>query len=242
MADQTVESSPQVYARVGGGLYLIIIITGLLSEIFVRGKLVVPDDVLVTAHNIATSQLLWRIGIVCDLIAHVCDVPLILILYLLLRPVNKPLALLAVFFTLTQTAVLVATKLNLFAPLLLLGNAEYLKAFEPRQLDALMYLAIRLDSLGFGVGLIFFGFACIVLGYLIYRSIYLPRALGILLQIAGLCYLTNSFALILAPAFAGVIFPGILLPAFVAESSLCLWLLVKGLNVQLWKERALSSV
>ncbi len=241
MADQTVESSPQVYARIGGLLYLVIILTGLVAEIFVRGRLVVPDNAVVTAQNIATSQLLWRIGIVCDLIAHVCDVPLVLILYLLLKPVSKPLALLAVFFTLTQTAVLVATKLNLFAPLLLLGNAEYLKAFAAPQLDALMYLAIRLDSLGFGVGLIFFGFACLVLGYLIYRSNYLPRTLGILLQITGLCYLTNSFALVLAPAFAAVIFPGILLPAFVGELSLCVWLLVKGVNVQLWKEHLLSS-
>ncbi len=241
MADRTIESSLQVYARIGGMLYLIIIATGIFSEAFVRGNLIVSGNAIATANNITASQLLWRIGIACDLIAHVCDVPLILIFYALFKPVSKNLALLALLFTLTQTAVLVATKLNLFTPLFLLSNADYLKAFEPRQLDALLYLAIKSDTYGFGVGLIFFGFACLVLGYLIFRSVYLPKALGVLMQIAGLCYLINSFALILAPAFADIIFPVILLPAFIAELSLALWLLFKGVNVEQWKKRALVT-
>jgi Domain of unknown function (DUF4386) len=133
---------------------------------------------------------------------------------------------------------LVAYKLKLFEALFLLGSADYLKAFEPNQLNAMAYVAIKLDGYGFGIGLIFFGFACLVNGYLIFRSGYLPRILGVLMQIAGLCYLTNSFALLLAPTFADRIFPTILFPSFIAELSLCLWLLVKGVNVPKWKEKS----
>jgi len=110
---------------------------------------------------------------------HGCDVPLMLIFYVLLRPVNGNLALLAVLFNLTQTAVLVANKLNLLLPIFLLGDAEYLKAFTPEQLQALSYVSLRTHDNGFAVGLVFFGAACLLVGYLIIRSGYLPRTFGV---------------------------------------------------------------
>ena len=226
-------TSPQIYARIGGVLYLIIIAAGIFGEFFVRGKLIVSGDT--TVNNIMNSQLLWRTGIASDLIMHVCDLPLMLIFYVLLRPVNKNLALLALLFTMIQTAVLVATKLNLFTPLILLGNVGNLNAFDPQQLHSLIYLSIKLDANGFGVGLIFFGFACLVNGYLILKSTYLPKTLGFLMQIAGLCYLINSFSMILVPAFSNMISPTILVPAFIGELSFCIWLLVKGINVTKWE-------
>jgi hypothetical protein len=231
------EASPQTLARIGGMLYLLIIVTGLFGEMFVRGTLVVLGDATATATNITASQALWRAGVAGDLIMHVADVPLMLIFYVLLRPVDKTLALLGVLFNLVQTAALVAFKLNLLVALFLLGDASYLKALEPRQLHALMYLFIRADGYGFGIGLIFFGCACLVFGYLIRKSGYLPRVIGVLMQIAGVCYLTNSFALLLAPTVAKAIFPAILIPAFIGELSFCLWLLVKGVNVPHWEER-----
>jgi hypothetical protein len=241
MTTRNLETSPQVYARIGGILYLLIIVFGAIGEIFIRGRLIVSGDAISTANNIMASQSLWRIGIAGDLIMHVFDVPLMLVFYVLLKPVNKNLAMLAVLFNLVQTAVLVANKLNLLVPLFLLGNADYLKAFEPNQLYALAYVFVKLNDYGFGVGLIFFGFTCLVLGYLIFRSGYFPRILGILMQIAGLSYLTNSFTLLLAPAFASIIVPAILLPALIGELSLCLWLLLKGVNLQRWNEQAGAS-
>jgi Domain of unknown function (DUF4386) len=238
MARPTVEASPQTYARIGGVLYLIIIVAGILGEIFIRGRIVVSGDAAATAHNIMASQSLWRTGIAGDLIMHVCDVPLMLIFYVLLRPVNRNLALLAVLFNLIQTAVMVANEIVLLVPLFLLGDAKYLQSVDPHQLQALSYVSLKLNDYGFGVGLIYFGFECIILGYLIFRSGYLPRFLGVLMPLAGLCYLTNSFALLLAPAVAAKLFPAILLPAFVAETSFCLWLLVKGVNVPRWREAA----
>jgi len=241
MTDRTVETSPQVYARVGGVLYLIIIVAGLFGEAFVRGKLVVSGDATATAHNIMDSQLLWRLGIAGDLVMHMCDVALTMIFYVLLRPVNRNLALLAAFFNLVQSAILGANKLTLLVALFFLGSADYLKAFEPRQLHALAYLAIKTHGYGFGVGLLFFGCMCLVLGYLIRRSGYFPKILGVLMQIAGLCYLVNSFALLLSPTLANMLFPAILVPAFIGELSVCLWLLVKGVDVPRWKEKAALS-
>lgn len=237
MPNHAVETSPQVYARIGGVAYLIIIVAGLLGEMFVRNAIIVSGNAAATANNIIASPLLWRMGIAGDLIMHICDCVLMLVFYVLLRPVNKNLALLGLLFNLIQTAVLVANKLNLLLPLFLLGNADYLKAFEPNQLQALSYLSVKLHGFGFGIGLIFFGFVCLIEGHLIRKSGFLPRAIGVLMQIAGLSYLLNSFALILAPAFADKIFPAILLPPFIGELSLCLWLLIKGVNVEKWKER-----
>ena len=237
MIDRGTELSPQLYARVGGLLYLVIIIAGIFGEMFVRSGIVVSGDAAATANNIVASQQLWRIGIAGDLVMHMCDVALMLVFYVLLRPVNRNLALLAVLFNLVQTAVLVANKLNLLTPLFLLGSSDSLKAFAPAQLQALSYVALRTHDVGFGVGLIFFGCECLVIGYLIIRSGYLPRVLGVLMQIAGVCYLTNSFALILAPKVASTLFPAIMLPCLVAEASLCLWLLFKGVNLPQWEKR-----
>lgn len=241
MAAPAKQASPRSYARFGGLLYLVIIVAGALGELFIRGKLVVPGDAAATASNILASETLWRLGIGGDLVMHVCDVFVMWALYILLRPVSRNLALLNLLLNLIQTAVLVANKLNLLVPLFLLGDAPYLKAFDSAQLQAWSYFAIRLHEYGFGVGLIFFGFVCLVEGHLIRKSGYLPRVLGVLMQVAGVCYLVNSFALLLAPDFEQQLFPYILMPCFVAELSLALWLLVKGVDMQEWTRRTGSA-
>src|SRR5436305_9255375 len=131
MAHSTVEASPQAYARIGGALYLIIIVAGILGELFIRGRIIVTGDAAATAHNIMASQSLWRVGIAGDLVMHVCDVPLMLIFYVLLRPVNKNLALLVVLFNLIQTAVMVANEIVLLAPLFPSAGAEFPKSVQP---------------------------------------------------------------------------------------------------------------
>lgn len=230
----SIELSPQRYARIGGVLYLAIIVLGLFGEAFVRGTLVVSGDATATANAILASESLWRAGIAGDLMMQVLDLPVIIVLYFLLRPVSETLALLATFFNLIQTAVLVANKMTLMAPILLLGDAHGLDALSPDQLHALSYLAISAHGYGFGVGLIFFGFACLLRGYLVFKSGYFPKVLGVLLVLAGLSYLVNSFALLLAPSLASALFPAILLPAFIGELAFALWLTVKGVNVERW--------
>ena len=241
MTDRTVETSPQLYARIGGVLYLIIIVVGLFDEAFVRNRIIVSGDATATAANIRSLESLWRFGIAAKFFLLICGVALTLIFFVLLRPVNRDLALLAVFFNLVSLAVEAAVQLYLLGALFPLGKAEYLRAFEPEQLYALASLSVKSHGYGFGVALIFFGCVCLIDGYLIFRSGYFPKTIGVLMAIAGLSYLTNSFALILAPTFANRIFPAILVPAFVGEASLCLWLLVKGVNVPKWKEQASAA-
>ena len=240
MTTRSIETSPQVYARIAGVLYLLIIVMGGLDQLFIRGRLVMSGDAMSTAKNIMAAESLWRIGIAGDLIMHVFDIPTILILYILLKPVNKNLVLLAVLFNLIQTAVLVVNKLNLLMPLFLLSNADYLTAIEPSQLYVLSYLFIKAHDFGFGIGLIFFGFACLIYGYLLFQSGYFPKALGVLVMIAGLSYLTNSFTLILAPEYSGAILP-VLALALIGELSFSLWLIFKGVNLPKWEKRSLES-
>jgi hypothetical protein len=150
--------------------------------------------------------------------------------------------LLALLFNLVSITLEAAASLHLLTTLFPLANAHYLKVLDANQLRAMAYLSIRSWEYGFGVSLVFFGCVCLIVGYLIFRSGYLPRTVGVLMQIAGLSYLTNSFALILSPSLANRLYPAILLPALVGEGSLCLWLLLKGVNVSRWKARASAKL
>jgi uncharacterized protein DUF4386 len=237
MANQTVELSPQRYARTGGALYLAIIILGAFAEGFVANKLIVAGDAATTAHNIMASPQLWHLSVAGDLIVVLCAVPLLWIEYLLLRPVGRHLVLLAVLFNLVSLAVEAISKVFLLAVMPTLGSADYVKAFDPQQLQILANLALRSHDIAFNIALIFFGFTCLVNGYLIFRSGYLPKFVGLLMQLAGLSYLIACFAALLAPAFADLISPAILLPPLIGESSFCLWLLVKGVNIAKWNEK-----
>jgi hypothetical protein len=239
MNTRAAEPSPQTYARIGGILYLFIIVAALFGEVFVRGRLIVKGDAAATASNILGSETLFRVGLAGEMLTCVCDVALAMILYVLLRPVNQNLALLAAFLRVTFIAIYGVAKLFEIVALVVLGGADYLKAFEPRQLHALAYISLQVHGFGYGVSLLLFGFCCVLFGYLIHRSGYLPRILGVLLVIGGVGYVIFSLAQMLAPAFAArLLFPWIMLPAFPAELGLALWLLVKGVDVPKWEERA----
>jgi hypothetical protein len=232
------EVSPGALSRIGGVLYLIIIVIGLFGEAVVRNGIIVSGDAMATAANLRSMESMWRFGAAAEFVLLICAVALTLIFFVLLRPVSRDLALLATFFNLVSVAVEAVSALNLVAALFPLGSVAYLTAFQPAQLYAMATLSIKAHGYGFGVALIFFGCDCLVLGYLIFRSGYLPKTVGVLMQIAGVCYLVNSFALLLAPTVANRLFPAVLIPAFVGEASLCLWLLVKGVNVEKWQLRA----
>jgi Domain of unknown function (DUF4386) len=218
-------------------LYLIVIAGGIFAEIFVRGRLVVHGDAAATAHNIVTHELLYRLGFAVEVFYCACNVPLILIFYNLFKVVNRNVSLLMVFFSLAGTTIESVSLLAHFAPLVLLGGGHQLSALTAEQLQASAYVSLELFEYGFAICLVFFGFYCLSLGYLIFRSTFFPRIIGVLLAIEGLFYLTNSFALFLAPGIAARVFP-YLAASGVAEISLCLWLLVIGVNEQRWREQA----
>lgn len=237
MASRTVEACPQAYARLGGALYLTIIVLGAFAEGFVANKLIAPGDAATTAHNIMVEQALWQFSVAGDLVVVLCAVPLLWIEYLLLRPVNRQLVLLAVLFNVVSLAVEAISKLFLLMVMPTLGSSGYLKAFAPQQLEVLANLALRSHDIAFNIALIFFGFTCLVNGYMIFKSGYLPKLIGVLMQIAGLSYLIACFAALFAPALADLITPAILLPPLIGESSFCLWLLFKGVDVGRWNQR-----
>jgi hypothetical protein len=238
MTNRPDEISPQVYARIGGALYLAIIALGIFGQIFVRERLVVPGDAAATAANIAASETLWRLSVTGELAYLTFGLVLGLVLYVLLKPVSRNVALLGLLFNTVAVAVEVPARFQLLAALSYLGDASYLQAFEPQQLHALAYHAVRMHDFGFSISLFFFAGVCLAFGDLIRRSGYLPWLIGVLMQIAGLCYIVNTFAFLLAPPLSARLYPAILVPVFFAEVSLCVWLLVRGVNVAKWRERS----
>jgi len=238
MTERTVTISPKGYARICGALYLYIIVAGIFAELFVRSRLVVSADAAATASRIMANESLFRLGFSGELLHLAFDVVVAVILYALLKPVDRTIALLAAFMRFACDIILAVASLSHFAALRLFADADYLGTFQPDQLHTLALLGLKLHGDGYAISLLFFSFACLSLGYLIFRSGFLPRTIGALMAIAGVCYLINSFSHFLAPVFATTLFPGLFVPIFVAELSLALWLIVKGVDVTKWNERA----
>lgn len=236
-----IETSPQIYARVCGVLYLIMIMTGGFAEVFVREGLTVSRDAAATAQNILASEQMYRFGFVADLVCLISGTILSLIFYVMFKRVNKNLSLLALIFSIVAGAVMAVNLLNQLAPLLLLHKTTYLKSFSLEQLQTLSLFFLNLQSLGYGISLLLFAFYFPIIGYLVYKSNFLPRILGVIYTIAGIGYLSNSLAMFLFPPILALLFPYSLLPAFIGESSMCLWLIIKGVNIQQWNEKTRSA-
>jgi hypothetical protein len=234
MIDQLEAMRARLIARAGGVLYLVIIALGALGEAVVRGSIVVPGNATATATNLRSMEWLWRLGVAGEVVLLTCATGLALILYVLLRRVSHDLALVAVFFNLISIAIEGVAAVSLASALVPLSGASYLNAFAPEEINAMAMLAVRSHTVGFGVALVFFGVECVILGTLIYRSGYMPRSIGILMQVAGVCYVINSLALLVSPPLSSRLFPAILIPSFIAELSLALWLLVKGVRTEAW--------
>ena len=221
-------------ARIAGFLYVICIVSGFCAEAFVRNKLVVYDDATFTAHSILASPLLYRLGFLADLISFTTGILVSIIFYDLFKSVSRPAARTALAFAVVSNTVSIAASIFCFAPLHILGGAAYLRAFEPDQLQSLALLSLQLYQFAFVLNLGLFSIDCFATGYLIFRSTFLPRFLGVLLIIGGFCYLANSINYFLPPKSLPDLFPWIYLPSLLAEVSLALWLLVAGVNAAKW--------
>src|SRR6266850_1338672 len=234
MSERIAEASPRFTARTAGVFWLLTILTGTFAMIALD-KPVVSGDAAATAANILAHEPSLRWGVAGNLIAGVCYVAATLFVYVLLKPVNRNLSLLAAFFSLLGCATGVLSNLFQLAPLVVLGGAQYLSVFPVGQLQALAYMFLKLSAQASNIGFIFFGLHCLLVGCLILRSTFLPRIVGALMVFAGLGWLTLSFSSLLSPPFARSLFPYIVLPGFLGEASLTLWLLVIGVNDQRWK-------
>ena len=238
MTERTAEASPSLKARIAGGLYL----SG-VANLFagaVLGTLVVNGDAAATAHNILAHETLYRLALTADLITVPCYIAVTVLFYNLFKPVNRSLSLIAAFFGLAGSTMWACNDFFFLAPLVVLGGAHSVTAATADQLQTLALMSLNLHAQGSNIVMVAFGFHVILIGYLIFRSTFLPRILGVLLAIAGLCYLTNSFANFLSPEFAAHLVPYILIPG-VAEILLALWLFVMGVTAQRWKEQASAA-
>jgi hypothetical protein len=208
------------YAKLAGWLYLVVFVLAPLCLVYVRSKLITAGDSGATADAVTGSEWLLRLGSVGELVVVLCDVVLAVAFYVLLRPVNRPLALLAASLRLTHSAI---TGVNLVTNLIALNVLDSFEGSADR--DALALLFLESHDYFFATGLVFFGLHLLVLGYLMLRTVAFPRALGVLLAVASVCYLVNSVAVLMAADFG----PGqalVLLPAAVAELALCGWLIL----------------
>ncbi len=233
MSVMTKDISTKTLARTAGILYLVIIAAGIFAEFFVRGGLVIPGDAVQTAANIKEGNMLFRLGITADMIMILADVAIGVFFYFLLKPVNKTLALLAAFFRLAQAATLGVNLLNLLIVQHLLGGGEFLTSLGAGQVPAMVTLFLNAHSSGYLLGLVFFGVHCLILGYLMYKSGFIPKILGALILIAAFGYLLDSFANFLLPSYKeyqDIFMTLVFLPAFIGELALALWLVIKGVK------------
>jgi hypothetical protein len=224
--------SAQICARLGGVLLLASVVAGGFGEFWAPSHLVVPGDAAATAHRVIQSESLFRWGFIGYLIESVCDVGLAAVLYLLLSPVSRAVALFGAFFDLLATATFAAAELFYFAPSLILHGAAFLPGFSPAQLDGLALLSFKLYSAGGNLFQIHYGVASILFGALIFRSGYLPRLLGVIVALGGAGFVAWSFTFVLAPTFPTAILGA---PTIIATPLLGLWLLVKGVDVAEWE-------
>ncbi len=236
MTQRIAEASPRLKARIAGFFYLLN--AGTAFAFFVRGKLVVSGDAAATATNILAHERLFRMALAADLIGVASYVVVTALLYDLFKPVNRNLSLLAAFFSLVGCAVQVFACVFHLASLIVLGGAPYLSVFKVEQLQAMALMFLKLHGQGFNIAIVFFGFYCLLIGYLILRSTFLPQIIGVLMALGGLAYVTNNLANFLSlplPMYLSHSVPAL---GGLGEGSLMLWLLLAGVNAQRWKAQA----
>jgi hypothetical protein len=234
VTERIAEASPRLKARIAGVVYLLTFVTGALSNAFIPG--LVGGDAAATVTHIMTHQTSFWLGFAFFVLVDVTYIVVTALFYDLFQPVNRRLSLLAAFFGLVGLAVQAVACILLLVPIVLLGGAQSLSVFSMNQLHAPAYVSFSLFHLCFGFANVFFGCYCLLIGYLVFRSTYLPRILGVLMAFAGVGLLT-----FLVPPLASSLSPYNLALDILGEASLTLWLLVMGVNAERWIERTRAA-
>jgi hypothetical protein len=232
MMERIAEASPRPRARITGVVYLLYFLTAILAVFFIKG-LVVSGDAAATANNILAHERLFRLSVAVDLIGTALYIAVTILFYRLFKPVNKTVSLLAAFLSLLGCAIQAFGSLFQVAPLVVLEGSPYLNVFKVDQLQAVALMFIKLNVQAAYIYLVFFGLFNLIIGYLIFKSTFLPRILGVLMALSGLGWLT-----FLSPSLANYLLTYIEVLGIIAEAALMLWLLVKGVKVERWKEQA----
>jgi len=231
MTDGTVDTSPQLYARMAGISYLVGALLSVLGQMVVLGMIVVSGNATATVANMLSHESLFRLGFVLSIMTVPFHLVWAVLFNGLFRPVNRNVSLLAGSVMLIACMMWTLSSLLYLAPLLVLQGKIALSAFAPEQMQAVVLTLLKLNAFAYDIGLVFFGFWYVLIGYLIFRSTFLPRIIGALGVLAGCGYLT-----LLWQPLAHYLYPYNLALAGPGEISLLLWLIVKGVNARKWKE------
>ena len=233
----TKEMSPKAKARLGGALLLVTIVGGIVAQAVLSDQmLIVTGDAAATARNIIANPNLLRTAYAIFMIEMACQVANIAVMYDLLKPVDHSLARAAAVFGYVGAGIKTLARLFFYAPLFVLGGASYLAAFDAKQLEALAYLLIRIQSQGTQIALIFFGVSTLITGYLTLRSTFLPRFMGILSLIGGAGWLTYVY-----PPLGNKLFMPVVLWALISCAITIGWLLIRGVDEKKWHAMATAS-
>ena len=217
-------------AKIAGIFYLLMMVTGVSAEFYFRDRLNLKGDALQNAASFAMSERLFRIGTVNDLITFAGDVVLVWALYIVLKPVNRNLALLALCWRLIECGINAVIMLNDFVTLRLLSGAGYLQAFDVRQSQALARLFLNIQGDGFSIGFVFFGLGSAVFAYLWFKARYIPRLLAALGVFSAVLVAAVTLLIMVFPRWSDAVFPFYFLPVFVFELTMGVWLLVRGIR------------
>ena len=235
--DGTAEMSPRTKGRFAGALYLLYVIAGVYAQAFISDRLVVFGDAARTASNILANQSLYRLGFTIYLLEMAGQVATLVLFYQLLKPVSRTGAMLAAAFELIGCGIKIFSRLFYFAPLLVLsGGASHLSAFNKEQLDSVALLLLRINDHGAAIALAFFGFSTVLQGWLIYRSGFLPRWLGVIEIIGGFGWLT-----FLSPPLGMRLFMYVAVYALIGLLATIVWLLTIGIDEQRWRQSAAQA-
>jgi Domain of unknown function (DUF4386) len=227
------EASPRFKARIAGLFEVLEAATSGFGQVIVPGMLVVSGDAAATAAKIMQHQILFRLSITAAIVAVICHMIWTLLFYDLFKPVNRNLSLVAACLSFVAISMQSFCIVFQLAPLVIFGDRGAFGALNVAQLQGLALLFLKLNAHAFYIYLALFGFWCVLIGYLIFRSTFMPRIIGVLEAIAGLCWLT-----FLWPPLAHYLSPYNQALAALGELSLMLWLLAMGVNTERWKERA----
>lgn len=224
--------SSKKIARFAGLIFLILVVSGVFAEFFVRQKLYVLDDPIATTQNIIENQWLFRVGFVSDLVMSTMFFVYGYVLFLIFKPVNKNVSLFLLLCAVISVAMFCQNSLNQFSALELLINTDYSGAFKPEQLQVLSMFFQNIHTKGYAVNQIFYGLYLLPLGYMIIKSGLVPKIIGIFLVLGFVGDMIEVFVYFLFPNAESVLLSNITLPADIGEFSLCLWFLIKGVRSQ----------
>lgn len=236
MTERIAEASPRFLARMTGLFFLLTILTGIFAQGFVSERLIDFSDAAATATNILTHKGLFQLGFTVYLIEMACQVASAVLFYQLLKPVNRTVALLALFLEVTGCIIKTFARVFYIAPLFVLGRPAALAGFSAEQLQSVALILLKVNDQGAAMALAFFGFSTILNASLIFRSTFLPRFLGVLGMISGLGWLTFLYPPLGYRAFLFAALIGLL-----SSAATIFWLLVFGVNEQRWKEQASAA-